>query len=225
MRRDSRDGRTGPNIRIVVVDDQDLFRAGLCALLDTSGIQVVGDARTGEEAVALAARVVPDVVLLGLDDALAARAETWRMAEVVPGAKIIALTDTPEPNDVVDYLAAGAYGYLAKNDSTETILAGIVRAAAAGEPLLSSRTTEALIHRLRALSAERIRGEVLRAKLSPREIEVLALIAEGHDNAEIARVLFISPHTVKHHVRTICEKLGVQNRVQAAVRAARAGVV
>ena len=225
MSRDSRDGRNGPNVRVLVVDDQDLFRVGLCALLDRAGVQVVAHARTGEEAVALAARIAPDVVLLGLDDALTTRAATWRMAEVAPGTKIIALTDTPDPNDVVDALAAGAYGYLAKNDSIETIVTGIVRAAAAGEPLLSSRTTEALIDRLRTLSADRIRGEALQAKLSPREIEVLALIAEGHGNGEIARMLFISPHTVKHHVHTICEKLGVENRVQAAVRAARAGVV
>jgi DNA-binding NarL/FixJ family response regulator len=220
-----RDGSTDRKIRVLVVDDQDLFRLGLCALLDTGGLQVVADARTREEAVARAARLVPDVVLLGLDNPVSARAATLRMAEVVPDAKIIALTDTPEPSDVVDALAAGAYGYLAKNDSMETIVAGIVRAAAAGEPLLSSRTTEALIDRLRTLSAERIRGDVLRASLSPREIEVLALIAEGHDNGEIARLLFISPHTVKHHVHTICEKLGVRNRVQAAVRAAHAGVV
>jgi DNA-binding NarL/FixJ family response regulator len=220
-----REGRTGRNIRVLVVDDQDLFRVGLRALLRTAGIDVVADTRTGEEAAAVAARLVPDVVLLGLDDSPIARAATWLMAEVAPGAKIIALTDTPEPNDVVDALAAGASGYLAKNDSIETIVAGIVRAAAAGEPLLSSRTTQAMIDRLRALSAERMRGEVLEAKLSPREIEVLALVADGHDNGEIADLLFISPHTVKHHVHTICEKLGVQNRVQAAVRAARAGVV
>jgi DNA-binding NarL/FixJ family response regulator len=186
---------------------------------------VVAEARTGEEAVALAARAVPDVVLLGLEKAPAARAATSRMTEVAPGAKIISLTDTPEPNDVVDALAAGACGYLAKNDSIETIVAGIVRAAAAGEPLLSSRTTRALIARLRALSAERVRGEALRITLSPRELEVLSLIADGHDNGEIARRLFISPHTVKHHVHAICEKLGVQNRVQAAVQAARAGLV
>jgi DNA-binding NarL/FixJ family response regulator len=220
-----RDGRTGRNIKVVVVDDEDLFRVGLRALLDTAGVQVIADVRPGEEAVALAARVRPDVVLLGLDGGPTARSATSRMAEVAPEAKVIALTDTPDPSDVVDALAAGAHGYLAKNDSIETILAGIVRAAAAGEPLLSSRTTQALIDRLRELSAERMRGESLRAKLSPREIEVLALIAEGHGNGEIARLLFISPHTVKHHVHTIREKLGVDNRVQAAVRAARAGLV
>jgi DNA-binding NarL/FixJ family response regulator len=220
-----REGGTGRNIRVLVVDDEDLFRVGLRSLLRTAGIDVVADARIGEEAAAAAARFVPDVVLLGLDGSPIARAATWRMAEAAPGAKIIALTATPDPNDVVDALAAGAYGYLAKNDSIETIVAGIVRAAAAGEPLLSSRTTEALIDRLRTLSAERMRGDVLRAKLSPREIEVLALIAEGHDNRDVARLLFISPHTVKHHVHAICDKLGVRNRVQAAVRAARAGVV
>ena len=219
-----REGGTGRNIRVLVVDDEDLFRMGLRSLLRTAGIDVVADARTGDEAAALAARFDPDVVLLGLDGSPIARAATWRIAEVAPGAKIIALTDTPEPNDVVDALAAGASGYLAKNDSIETIVAGIVRAAAAGEPLLSSRTTQALIDRLRALSARGMRGGALEGKLSPRELEVLALVAEGHDNGEIADLLFISPHTVKRHVHTICEKFGVHNRIQAAVRAARAGL-
>jgi DNA-binding NarL/FixJ family response regulator len=220
-----RERLTDRNIRVLVVDDEDFFRAGLRALLHTAGIEVVADARTGKEATVVAASFVPDVVLLGLDGSPIARAATWRLAEVAPAAKIIALTDTPEPNDVVDALAAGAYGYLAKNDSIETIVAGIVRAAAAGEPLLSTRTTQALIDRLRVLSAERVRGEVLEGKLSPRELEVLALVAEGHDNGQIADLLFISPHTVKHHVHTVCTKLGVQNRIQAAVRAARAGLV
>jgi DNA-binding NarL/FixJ family response regulator len=221
-----RDGTNGANIRVLVVDDQDLFRAGLRALLESEGVQVVAETGSGDKALELAVRVVPDVVLLTLNMTEARGAEALRrMHEAAPDVKIIALTDTPDPGEVIDALTAGACGYLAKDESGETIAAGIVRAAAAGEPLLSARTTEALIDRLRALSNQRIRADVLRAKLSPREIEVLALIAEGQDNGEIARLLFISPHTVKHHVRTICEKLGVQKRVEAAVWAARAGLV
>jgi DNA-binding NarL/FixJ family response regulator len=220
-----RDGRDGGNIRVLVVDDQDLFRVGLRALLDRDGFEVVAEARTREEAVAVAGRLAPDVVLLGLGQGITAGPATWQLAEVVPDARIVALTDSPDPDEVIDALTAGACGYLARNDATETIVTGIVRAAAAGEPLLSGRTTSALIDRLRRQGAERMRGEALRASLSPRELEVLALIAEGHENREIARLLFISPHTVKHHVHTICEKFGVENRVQAAVRAARAGVI
>ena len=219
------DGRDGGNIRVLVVDDQDLFRVGLRALLDRDGFEVVAEARTREDAVAVAARVAPDVVLLGLSQRITAGPATWELAEVAPDARIVALTDSPDPDEAIDALTAGACGYLARNDATETIVTGIVRAAAAGEPLLSGRTTSALIDRLRRQGAERMRGEALRASLSPRELEVLALIAEGHENREIARLLFISRHTVKHHVHTICEKLGVQTRVQAAVRAARAGVV
>jgi DNA-binding NarL/FixJ family response regulator len=219
-------GRDGADVRVLVIDEQDLFRAGLCALLDSHGVHVVADAGSGEQAVDLAGRFNPDVVLLALDAAQrTAGAAIWPIAQVAPDAKIIAIADTPDPNHVIDALAAGACGYLAKDDSIETIAAGIVRAAAAGEPLLSARTMRALIDRLRSLSAERIRGAALRTHLSPRELEVLTLLAQGHDNGEIARLLFISPHTVKHHVHMICEKLGAQNRVQAAVRAARAGVV
>jgi DNA-binding NarL/FixJ family response regulator len=220
-----RDGRGEKTIRVLVVDDEDLFRVGLRALIDGDGLEVVAEARAREEAVAVARRVAPDVVLVGLDDRITAVQTTWQLAEVAPDAHIIVLVDAPHPDEVIDALAAGACGYLAKNDSTETIVAGIVRAAAAGEPLLSARTTWALIDRLRELSAERVRGQALRAQLSPRERDVVALLAEGHDNGEIARLLFISPHTVKHHVRMICEKLGAQNRVHAAVEAARAGVV
>ena len=207
------------------MDDQDLFRVGLRALLDSDGLHVVAEARTDKDAVAVAGRVRPDVVLLGLDERITARERTWRMAHAAPDAKIIALTDSPDPDFVIDALAAGACGYLARGDATDNIAAGIIRAAIAGEPLLSGRTTWALIERLRTLSAARMSGEALRAKLSRRELEVLVLMAEGHDNSEIACLLVISPHTVKHHVRRICEKLGAENRIQAAVRAARAGVV
>jgi DNA-binding NarL/FixJ family response regulator len=211
---------------VLVVDDQDLFCAGLRVLLESEGVHVVAEARTGAKAFEVALRVVPDVVLLGLAMTQPKAADAMgRIREAAPHAKIIALTDTSDPDEVIDALTAGACGYLAKDDSIETMVAGIVRAAAAGEPLLSGRTTWALIDRLRELNAERVAGKALRAVLSARELEVLALIAKGDENAQIAGLLFISPHTVKHHVHAICEKLGAQNRVQAAVRAARAGVV
>jgi DNA-binding NarL/FixJ family response regulator len=215
---------TGANVRVLVVDDQDLFRAGLRALLERGGFHVVEDVRPGDTAFDVALRAVPDVVLLALDGTGADEAMA-RIREAAPGAKIIAVADTTDPHEMLDALVSGACGYLVKDDSIETIAAGIIRAADAGDPLLSDRTTRVLIDRLRELSAERRSGEALRARLSPREREVLALIAEGHDNGQIARLLFISPHTVKHHVRTICEKLGAHNRVEAAVRAARAGLV
>jgi two-component system NarL family response regulator len=221
-----RDGQYGANIRVLVVDDQDLFRAGLRALLESEGVHVVAEAGSGQKGVDLAVRLIPDVALLALDMTETRGTEALRrMHQAAPDVKIIAIIDTADPGEVIDALTAGACGYLAKDESGDTIAAGIVRAAAAGEPLLSATTTWALIDRLRKLSAERVAGKALRGMLSPRELEVLVLIAEGNDNAQIARLLFISPHTVKHHVHTICEKLGVQTRVQAAVRAARTGVV
>jgi DNA-binding NarL/FixJ family response regulator len=213
-------------VRVAIVDGEELFRAGLRAMLETQGLQVVGEARRAAETLSLVRRTAPDVVLLSLESpGTAGREATRRLKEVAPETSVVAVTDTLDQNEVIDALAAGASAYVARDDAIETILAGVVRAAAAGEPLLSARTTRALIDRLRQLSAERMRGEALRATLSPREVEVLRLVAEGQDNGDIARLLYISPHTVKHHVRTICDKLGAHNRIEAAVRAARAGIV
>jgi DNA-binding NarL/FixJ family response regulator len=220
-----REASIDDGIRVLVLDGQDLFRNGLRLMLESEGLHVVGDACTAGEALLLTARLSPDVVLVDLDLPGSSSELVQDIVGLAPDARIIVLAADLDASEVIDALARGACGYLARNDSTETIVAGLVRAAAAGEPLLSARTTWALIDRLRRLGAERMRGDALRARLSSRELEVLALIAKGHDNREIAGLLFISPHTVKHHVRTICKKLEVENRLQAAVRAARAGLV
>lgn len=213
-------------IDVLIVAAQTLFRSGLRGMLEGEGMRVVAEADTAEGALELVVRLAPDVVLVDLElPALPGYELTRRLAERAPAARVVALTGGTDPDDVIDALAAGAYGYLAKGESIQALVGGIVRAAASGEPLLSGRTTRALIDRLRELHAGHAQRDAIETALSERELEVLALIAEGMDNGAIATALFISQDTVKHHVRSILGKLGVENRVQAAVVAVRAGLV
>jgi NarL family two-component system response regulator LiaR len=217
-------GAAGRAVRVLIADDDELFRAGLRAMLEAEGLDVVGEARRGEDALKLTTRLAPDVVLISLElQGISGTAATQAITEAAPDVKVVALTVTAEPTEVMNALIAGADGYLAKDESVEAVAAGMVRAAAAGEALLSARTTHALIERLRELGPTG--PEAVQPKLSERELEVLRLMVEGRENAEIAAALYISPETVKHHVRHILHKLDAQNRVQAAVRAVRAGLV
>jgi DNA-binding NarL/FixJ family response regulator len=212
-------------VRVLIVDDDDLFRAGLRAILEENGLNVVAEARRNDEALYLVKRLAADVVLVSIDMAGRSPIETTRaIAELAPGSKVVVLSAVVDPEPVIDALAAGACGYLAKDESVEAIAAGIARAAAEGIVLLSAGTTRALIDRVRKLSLEHPAPPTTHA-LSPRELQVLRLLADGHDNAEIAAALYISAQTVKHHVSMILSKLGVENRVQAAVRALRSGLV
>jgi DNA-binding NarL/FixJ family response regulator len=220
-----RDADSHEGIRVLIVDDQGLSRAGLRAMLERQGLHVVADVGTPTEALRLSARLSPDVVLLGLDGAGPNGELLHGIIDRADGAGVVVLATDTDPRRMIDALAAGACGYLAREDSVEPLLAGIVRAAAAGQSLLSERTTRVLIERLRELSPGPGESDGLRAKLTPRELEVLTLIVDGKDNGEIAAALFISVDTVKHHVSMILSKLQVQNRVQAAVQAVRAGLV
>jgi DNA-binding NarL/FixJ family response regulator len=219
-----RDGRLEGDVRVLIVDGQDLFRAGLRLMLERQGIHVIGDARTVDGALWFTSRLSPEVVLVDLALGASPTELVHAIIERAPAAKVVLLAADLDASEVVDALAAGACGYLAKDESAERIVAGIVRAAATGQWLLSERTTRAMIARLRDLSANRATPAGI-AALSPRELEVLALIVDGKDNLEIAEALCISMQTVKHHVSTILCKLQVQNRLQAAVQAVRAGVV
>jgi DNA-binding NarL/FixJ family response regulator len=126
---------------------------------------------------------------------------------------------------VLGALVAGASGYLLKDDAVEDIVTGVVRAAVAGETLISPRIAAMVVGRLRELTPETPRPAPSDNPLSPREVEVLSLIAAGRDNPDIAKELFISQSTVKRHVEAILGKLGVENRVQAAVAAVRRRLV
>jgi DNA-binding NarL/FixJ family response regulator len=212
----------GPaEIRVVVVDDHELFRRGLRGMLEEQGLRVIGEAANGEEALRLAGHARPDVVVMDLNLPRMSGVEAARkLAVAAPAVNVLVLTVSGDEQSVTEAIEAGARGYLLKDASIEEIAAGI-RAAAAGEALVSPRIAAQLIERLRG----RATAAPARPGLTEREVEVLRLLAEGRDNHEIADALTISPRTVKNHVASILMKLGLDNRVQAAVYAVRKGIV
>jgi DNA-binding NarL/FixJ family response regulator len=149
---------------------------------------------------------------------------TRQLAGIAPLTRVVVLTISADDDDVMDAVMAGACGYLLKDSSIQDLIAGI-QAAAAGESLISPQIASKVLQRLRAQSSSEDAAATIRAELSDREIEVLKLIANGNDNAQIARELFISPKTVKNHISNILMKLQIDNRIQAAVYAVRSGIV
>ncbi|MGH2853743.1 MAG: response regulator [Solirubrobacteraceae bacterium] len=218
----------------MIADDHRLFRDGLRGTLQDAGMAVVGEASDGAEAVALVRELAPDVVVLDLKMPGVSGLEALRQIGLsCPDVQAVVLTVSDEDADVLEALAAGACGYLLK-DTRADRLAGGIREAAEGYMVLSSEVAQTLMTRVRAdadanaVRAEAEAGEAAvdeRPALTPREEEVLRLIAQGADNVAIGLELSISPHTVKQYVTNIFEKLGVRSRVQAAVYAVRSGLV
>jgi DNA-binding NarL/FixJ family response regulator len=209
--------------RVLLVDDHDLFRTGLRTLLEEQGVTVVGEASGGEEAVELVKKEVPDVVLMDLNMPGKGGVEATRdIAACAPLTRVVVLSISDQDSDVMDAVLAGACGYLLKDSSIQELLRGI-EAAAEGESLISPSIAAKVLQRLRAASPD-TQAETLVAELSDRELEVLKLIANGKDNSEIARELFISAKTVKNHISNILLKLSIENRIQAAVYAVRSGL-
>lgn len=203
-------------ISILLVDDHPIVRAGLRAVVVARGLTVVGEASTGEEALAMASRMHPDVVLCDLRmgagmDGVATTSELRRLPD--PPAVII-LTTFDHDAQIIRAIEAGAAGYLLKDVESDTIIAAIMDAAA-GALVLTPGGDERLIDALRAP----------RIALTDREQEVLALVDEGAGNKEIATRLFISESTVKTHVVHLLEKLGVASRAAAAGEARRRGLL
>ena len=222
---ESRSDKELEELRVLLVDDHDLFRTGLKNLLEEQGVQVAGEAPNGQTALRLAAELAPDVVIMDLNMPGLSGVETTRhLTGIAPLARVVVLTISVEDDDVMDAVMAGACGYLLKDSSIEELLSGI-RAAAAGESLISPQIASKVLQRLRSQGKSEGAAETIRAELSDREIQVLKLIANGKDNAEIARELFISPKTVKNHISNILMKLQIENRIQAAVYAVRSGIV
>ena len=210
---------------MLLVDDHDLFRSGLRSLLEEQGLQVVGEADNGSEALRLVGELAPDVVVMDLKMPGLTGVETTRqVTSIAPRTRVVVLTISVDDDDVMDAVVAGACGYLLKDSSIDTLIAGI-RAAASGESLISPQIATKVLQQLRAQTADTTAAKTIRTELSERELEVLRLIANGKDNAEIARELFISPKTVKNHISNILMKLQIENRIQAAVYAVRSGLV
>jgi len=203
---------------VVLADDQRVVREGLATLLGLlPDIEVVGTASDGEEAVALVEDLHPDVVLMDLRMPRCDGVEaTRRLRERAPTSKVVVLTTYADDRSVLDALRAGARGFLTKDSGAEEIeraIAAVVRGEAAIDPAVQHHLVEAV-----AAKAELPHG------LTPREAEVLALIAEGLSNAEIAARLVVSEATVKSHVNHLFTKTGVRDRAQAVTYAYRHGL-
>jgi len=215
-------------IRVVLADDQALVRAGFRALLQSApDMQVVGEAPSGDEAVRLVEQTTPDVVLMdirmpGLDGLEATRQIVGR--PVLGDVRVVILTTFETDEYVFEALRAGASGFLLK-DIEPTDLLQAVRVVAAGEALLSPSVTRRLIAEFAARPERaRVAPEALR-ELTEREREVLALVAAGLSNDEIASELVITPATAKTHVSRVLAKLGARDRAQLVVLAYESGLV
>jgi two-component system nitrate/nitrite response regulator NarL len=211
---------------VLLADDHHFFREGLRDMLETAGVRVVGEARDGVEAVALAGELEPDLVVIDLDMTNTVGAEALqRLADASPQTKTVVLTTSAGDVDVIEALQAGACGYILKDTQPEELINGI-RQTAGSQVVLSREVVRVLVKHTNAKGhpLEQARSVSDHPALTPREQDVLRLIVEGADNAAIGLELSISRHTVKQHVTNIFEKLGVRTRVEAAVHAVRSGL-
>jgi DNA-binding NarL/FixJ family response regulator len=203
-------------IRILIADDHDVVRRGLTQLIiGVDDMEVVGEAGNGAEAAELAETHEVDVVLMDLSmPVLDGVAGTKRIKASQPDLPVVILTSFSERDRILDAIEAGAVGYLLKDAEPDELLRG-VRSAAAGDSPFSPKAAKALL----SLGAQRQKAE----KLTPREREVLAAICDGLPNKQIARRLGISEKTVKTHLTRVFDRIGVQDRTQAALWAERNG--
>jgi DNA-binding NarL/FixJ family response regulator len=213
------------DLRVLLVDDHDLFRSGLRNLLQERGVQIVGEASSGNEALRIVRENAPDVVVMDLNmPGMGGVEATRRIAQIAPLTRVLVLTVSDQDADVLNAILAGACGYLMKDASIDDLIRGI-SSASIGESLISPHIAAKVLQRVRANTAAPEAEATIRSELSEREIEVLKLIANGKDNAMIAGELHISPKTVKNHISNILMKLQIDNRIQAAVYAVRSGIV
>ena len=211
------------SISVLLVDDHAMVRSGVKAFLVTQpDLSVVGEAGSGEEAIRLAARLIPDVILMDLIMPVMDGVETTRrVKQVSPRSQVVVLTSYHEDEHIFPALRAGALSYILKDVSAEE-LASVVRKAAVGEAILHPRVAARVIKELQGKREDSLNPFT---GLSERELEVLKLIADGMSNAEMAAKLVLSEKTIKGHVSNILSKLHLVDRTQAAVYAWREGVV
>ena len=207
-------------IRLLIVDDHEIVREGLQILLaEEAEFEVVGIAGDGESALALAKRQVPDVVLMDLVMPGQDGIETTRQVlSAVPSTRVLVLTTFADDQRVSEAIQAGAIGYLLK-DVLKPELLNAIRSAAAGKPALHPEAQQFLMKQLSG------KGSAPHDSLTPREFNILKLIADGRSNKEIALALHLTEGTIKGYVSTIFDKLGVADRTQAALYAVKHGLV
>ncbi|MFQ5577100.1 MAG: response regulator [Anaerolineae bacterium] len=215
-----------PLIRVVLVDDHPVVRRGLAAIIDIEDdLQVVGEAENGREALALTQSVQPDVVLMDLQMPVMDGVEaTQRICALPLNTQVIVLTTFGDDDYIDRGLAAGARGYLLKDAPPDHLIEAI-RAAHRGEALLDPGVAARLLDRFSTLASPGASPPPRPAKLTSREQEVLALMARGARNKEIAHRLVISERTVKIHVSSILGKLNVTNRTEAVTVALKTGLL
>jgi len=210
-------------IRVAVADDQAIVRDGLVTVLGLlPDVEIVGEAADGEEAVALAVTAHPDVLLMDLRmPLLDGAAATARIAAEAPGTAVLVLTTYADDSSILGALRAGARGYLTK-DAGRAELAAAVRAVASGQSTFAPEVGARIVGSLTAAAPpEPTAPDLLLARfpsLTRREAEVLALVADGLSNAEIAAALYVSVATVKTHINALFAKLAVRDRAQAIAR-------
>jgi two-component system nitrate/nitrite response regulator NarL len=212
-----------PAIRALLIDDHTLLRSGIKALLSRQpDIEVVGEASDAIEGIKRIQSLRPDVILLDLHmPGMSGKEALQMITEQAPDSRVLMLTVSEDAEDLTDCLRAGALGYLVKNIDAD-FLVSAVRLAAAGESVMSPQMTAKLMHSVRqgATSAPAADHD----RLSPRERQILAFLARGASNKQIARELSLAESTVKIHMQGILRKLGVLSRVQAAVYAVEHGL-
>ena len=214
-------------VRVLVVDDQALFREALGTLLGARPeVEVVGEAGDGQQALERAAARQPDVVLMDLHmPVLDGIAATRRLRVEHPAVRVLALTTFDDDEDVFAALRAGAVGYLLKDVSGDRLVEALL-AAARGESVLQPSVAARVVARFAALPDDAPpRPQPLVVPLSDRELEVLRLLADGGSNREIAAAMFLAEGTVKNHVTNVLAKLGARDRTQAALRGRALGLV
>jgi len=212
------------SIKVLLVDDQALFREGLRTLLSVqSGIEVVGEAANGEEAIRAVEKLRPAVVLMDLQmPVLDGVAATRHIHSAQPECKVIVLTTFDDDEYVFEGLRAGAVGYLLKDVPSERLVEAI-KLAGRGESFLQPSVAYKVISEFARLTRKTDRQLI--EPLSSRELEILALVANGASNKEIGAALFIAEGTVKNHLTNILGKLGVRDRTQAALKARELGLI
>jgi DNA-binding NarL/FixJ family response regulator len=218
--------RASDVIDVILVEDHGLFRQGLCELLVQAdpALHLVAAAKSAEEALEIIPTVAPDVVLMdihlpGMSGVEAIR----RLAVLAPATRVLVLSGSAEDHDILEALFAGARGYILKSAPVAEIAAGI-RTAAGGGSILSSPVASQLLDHVRQHAPPLSLASQPVGQLTPRETEVLRLMAVGLENSQIAQSLVISERTARNHVASILEKLQMRNRIQAAVYAVRHGL-
>ncbi|MBI2201529.1 MAG: response regulator transcription factor [Armatimonadetes bacterium] len=210
-------------MRVLIVDDHNLFRDGVASLLGVRGYQVVGQASDGEEALVKARELRPDLVLMDIRmPRMGGVAATRLLKAEMPDITVVMLTASDDEADLFEAIKSGAQGYLLKDlkaDAFFALLAGVER----GEAAISPRMAAHMLDEFSRLAKGK-RPEESSNALSEREAEVLSLVAQGRTNKEVAAALYISDNTVKYHLRNILDTLHLENRAQVVAYAARRGL-